>query len=256
MSDYNPQRKRNLFDPTSSKPFKLSRSKIELFLRCPRCFYLDRRLGVSPPPPWPYSLNSAVGALLEKEFDIYRKAGKPHPLMLAATKERKLPACIPFSHPDLTIWRDGFRRGVSYHHKPTNLIVFGGVDDVWQGLGSQELIIPDYKSTAQKEPVDLSDHRYDRYKKQIEIYQWIFRKLGFLVSKTGCFVFANAKQSEPKLNGKILFDLQILTFQSDDRWIEPTLIQIRDLLMQDVIPAQSEECDQCKYLEIVLGILK
>ncbi len=47
MSDYyNPQRTRNLYDPASKEPFRLSRSKIDLFLECARCFYLDRRLGV------------------------------------------------------------------------------------------------------------------------------------------------------------------------------------------------------------------
>jgi len=34
-----------LFDPRSDKPFVLSRSKVELFIDCPRCFYLDRGLG-------------------------------------------------------------------------------------------------------------------------------------------------------------------------------------------------------------------
>ena len=34
---------RKLFDPASDQPFALSRSKVELFQNCPRCFYLDRR---------------------------------------------------------------------------------------------------------------------------------------------------------------------------------------------------------------------
>ncbi len=43
---YNSRRTRNLFDPQSEASFKLSRSKIDLFTECPRCFYVDRRLGV------------------------------------------------------------------------------------------------------------------------------------------------------------------------------------------------------------------
>ena len=39
-------RKRNIFDPAGTAPFELSRSKIQLFLDCPRCFYLDRRLAL------------------------------------------------------------------------------------------------------------------------------------------------------------------------------------------------------------------
>ncbi|EKE12188.1 MAG: hypothetical protein ACD_13C00277G0004, partial [uncultured bacterium] len=47
MSEYyNANKTYNLYEPNSAKSFKLSRSKIDLFLECPRCFYLDRRLGI------------------------------------------------------------------------------------------------------------------------------------------------------------------------------------------------------------------
>ena len=78
---YNPKRTRNLYDPQRTKSFRLSRSKIDLFLACPRCFYLDRRLGVGRPPGFPYNLNSAVDALLKKEFDFHRAQQTQHPLM-------------------------------------------------------------------------------------------------------------------------------------------------------------------------------
>ena len=57
---YNSQRTKGLYTPNASEPFKLSRSKIDLFLSCPRCFYFDRKLGVGRPPGFPFALNSAV----------------------------------------------------------------------------------------------------------------------------------------------------------------------------------------------------
>ena len=65
-------------------PFPLSRTKVDLFIECPRCFYLDRRLGISRPAGFPFNLNSAVDALLKKEFDAHRARGEPHPLMREA----------------------------------------------------------------------------------------------------------------------------------------------------------------------------
>ena len=47
--NYIPQRTRNLYDPASDKPFNISRSKIDRFVECPRCFYIDRRLGTGRP---------------------------------------------------------------------------------------------------------------------------------------------------------------------------------------------------------------
>ena len=66
-------RTRNIYDPSDKKPFKLSRSKVENFISCKKCFYTDRRLGVAKPPGYPFNINSAVDELLKKEFDLYRK---------------------------------------------------------------------------------------------------------------------------------------------------------------------------------------
>ena len=73
------QRKRNLYEKNSDT-YAISRSKIDLFINCPRCFYLDRKLGLAQPsmPGWP--LNSAIDYLLKQEFDYYRKLQLPHQL--------------------------------------------------------------------------------------------------------------------------------------------------------------------------------
>ena len=123
---YNPGRSRNLYDPKSPEPFRLSRSKIDLFLNCPRCFYLDRKLGVGQPPGYPFSLNRAVDELLKKEFDIHRAKGSPHPLMKAYGLD-----AIPLAHEKINQWRDSLGGGITYFHKGANFIITGGVDDVW-----------------------------------------------------------------------------------------------------------------------------
>ena len=138
---------RNLFDPKSREPFTVSRSGIDLFVQCPRCFYIDKRLGTGRPPGFPFSLNSAVDALLKKEFDTHRAAGTAHPLM----KEYDIDA-VPYAHKELDAWRDSLRRGIQFLHEPTNLLIRGGVDDVWVAP-TGELIIVDYKATSKTEEV-------------------------------------------------------------------------------------------------------
>ena len=59
---------------------QLSRSKIELFIDCPRCFWLDVARGIPRPSGPPFTLNNAVDALMKAEFDRFRVAGEPHPL--------------------------------------------------------------------------------------------------------------------------------------------------------------------------------
>src|ERR1700679_2690030 len=122
-SEYNAQRKRNIFFPLDTEPFELSRTKIENFKKCPRCFYLDRKCGTGQPSMFPYTLNKAVDALLKNEFDQYRAEKKAHPYII----ENNIDA-IPYSHKDLNTWRTS---GIKYEHEATNFTVTGIVDDVW-----------------------------------------------------------------------------------------------------------------------------
>src|SRR3989338_683170 len=175
---YKGKRSRNIFDPRDTKPFKLSRSRVDAFLNCPRSFYFDRRLGVDRPPGFPFNLNSAVDTLLKKEFDLHRAKASIHPLM----KHYAVDA-IPFAHKDLNQWRENFV-GVQFHHKPSNFIMTGAVDDVWVNPSS-ELIVVDYKSTSKDGEVTLDAEWQIGYKRQMEIYQWLLRQNGFSVSDTG-----------------------------------------------------------------------
>ena len=160
---YNPNRSRNLYK--ADKPYKLSRSKIDLFIECQKCFYLDRKLGVGRPPGYPFTLNAAVDQLLKKEFDIYRQQQRPHPLM----KGYQIDA-VPYENGKLEEWRDSLRRGITYEMPDTNLIITGGVDDVWINPEG-ELIIVDYKATSKESKVNLDADWQIGYKRQMEIYR-------------------------------------------------------------------------------------
>ena len=81
---------------------------------CPCCFWLDRRRKISRPNSPPFQINKAVDELFKKEFDTYRKAKKPHPMMI----DYQIDA-IPYTHENLNQWRENFI-GVQYLHEPTN----------------------------------------------------------------------------------------------------------------------------------------
>ncbi len=231
---------KRLFDPESTKPFKLSRTKIDMFLNCPRCFYLDRRLGVSQPSGFPFTLNSAVDHLLKKEFDIHRAENRSHPLM----EHYKIDA-VPFVHEKMDEWRNNFR-GIQYLHKPTNFLIFGAIDDIWIDRNEQ-LFIVDYKSTSTNKKISLDDEWKIAYKRQMEIYQWLFRKNEFNVSDIGYFVYCNGKKDSEAFDGKLDFDIEILPYEGNDSWVEKTIIQARECLESNEIPQSNHECEYCNY---------
>jgi hypothetical protein len=237
------KRGRNLYKPGSKEPFRISRSKIDLFLECPRCFYLDRRLGLGRPSMPGWALNSAVDHLLKKEFDLLRQNGERHELM-----EKYDIDAIPFKHPDLPEWRDDHYRyvGAATLHEPTNLEICGIIDDVWINK-EKELLIVDYKATSTKKEISLDDKYKQGYKKQMEIYQWIFRQLGFKVNDTGYFVFANAGKNRPEFDGRLEFEVSIIAHEGDASWVEPTVSDIKKCLESNEIPPAGEECEHCAY---------
>jgi CRISPR/Cas system-associated exonuclease Cas4 (RecB family) len=240
-------RRSNLYNPQSKFPFKLSRSKIDLFLECPRCFYLDRRLGVSRPSIPAFTLNSAVDFLLKREFDLLRKKGQAHELM----KQYKIKA-LPFDHPDIDKWRNNFV-GKQYLHEGTNLLIFGAVDDLWINP-KKELIIVDYKATSTEKEISLDDKWKKGFKKQIEIYQWIYRKSGFKVADTGYIVYANAGKNKDRFDGKLEFNLTLHAHKGDDSWVEPTIFEIKKTLDSDKPPSPGKECEYCLYRKLAMGI--
>lgn len=250
MSEYyTAKREKNLYNPKSTEPFKLSRSKIELFMNCPRCFYLDRRLGVGAPPMFPYTLNSAVDTLLKKEFDLLRKTQTAHALI-----EKYAIDAFPVKHEKLDQWRNNFK-GVQVLDKPTNLLIFGAIDDLWQNSQGQYLVV-DYKSTSKPEEINALDKDWhDGYKRQMEIYQWLLRGNGLEVSDTGYFVYCNANTALEKFDARLEFALTLIPYAGNDSWVSGTIKEIDQCLNSDKIPPSAEECDLCAYRKAASEVL-
>lgn len=242
---YNPNRKRNLYDPQSIELFRLSRGKIDNYIKCPRCFYLDRKLGVGQPPGYPFSLNSAVDKLLKKEFDIHRVNGTKHPLMETYGID-----AIPLAHEKIDEWRDSLRGGITVHVDNTNVVITGGVDDIWISPEG-EYIIVDYKATSKDAEVTLDADWQIGYKRQMEIYQWLFRKNGFKVSDTGYFVYCNGNTDKEAFDGKLEFDIKLIPYTGNTDWIEKTILDAIRCLQSDVLPEPGEDCDYCRYRQAV-----
>lgn len=213
-------------------------------MQCPRCFWLDVRLKIKRPEGPPFNINKAIDELFKKEFDVYRKKGEPHPLMV----EFGVPA-VPFTHDDLDKWRETFV-GVQVLHEPTNLMVFGAVDDIWTNAEG-ELLVVDYKATAKDKDVGIDSDWQISYKRQMEVYQWLLRQNGFVVNNTGYFVYTNGRMDLDGFNGRLEFKTKVIPYTGDDSWVEPTIIKMKKC-MEGELPAMGKSimggpCEFCMY---------
>lgn len=223
------------------KNWKLSRSKIDLFLECPHCFYMDNKLGVKRVPGFPFSINSAVDYLLKQEFDAYRIKNEQHPLQTEYGIDAR-----PMSHDELDEWRRNFG-GVKFLHKKTGMLVTGAIDDLWINSKGEHIVV-DYKATAKDEAVTELDKEWQNgYKRQMEVYQWLLRQNGLIVSNTGYFVYCTGKMDREAFDKKIEFDVNLIEYVGDDSWVEKTLGKIKKCLESDDVPISDKGCDWCAY---------
>jgi CRISPR/Cas system-associated exonuclease Cas4 (RecB family) len=224
--------------------WKLSRSKIDLFIECPRCFYLDNKLGTKRPQFPSFNLNIAVDELFKKEFDTHREAGTPHPIMTQYGID-----AVPFWHEDLDTWRDTFV-GITHVHEATKLVVSGGVDDVWVKPDGT-LIIVDYKSTSKDGKIEkLGDSPWEvQYTRQLGVYRWLLEQNGFTVDEVGYLVYANADKGLPAFNDTLRFETTLVPVKTDTSWIEKTLLDIKACLDSNTLPVSGSVCEFCPYRE-------
>ena len=263
-------RHRGTYKPDHESPYEVSRSRIEAFINCPACFWLDRVKGVKFPGMPPFLLNSATDTLLKKDFDQYRELQKPHPFM----ERNGLSHLVPFQHADFHSWTQSLQLGFRTYHESSNLIIGGGLDDVWHDPKTNELFLVDYKSTAGKrsedlsklEPITLEGRWKEGYKRQMDMYQWIMNEKtkedlkDFKVSNLGYFVYVNGDQHfedgmlrKDEDKADMSFDVQLLTYKGNHDWVEKEILNLKQCLEADQCPEHAQTghgpkgIDPCEY---------
>jgi hypothetical protein len=243
-------RSRNLFDPNSDAPYKFSRSQVELFVNCRRCFYLDRRLGVSRVSGPAFTLNSATDTLLKKEFDLYRQQQTPHPIAI-----RNGLNLVPYADPRLDDWRAN-SKGVQHPLAGTTLLISGAIDDLWVDPETQELHLVDYKSTSKTGEITLDDPWKAAYKRQMEVYQWLLRKKDLPIHNRCYFVYVNGLTTRPAFDNRLEFEMFLLAYDGNDTWVEPTIREAWNCLRSEKVPIASPGCSWCSYRDDAASVFR
>jgi len=251
---YNPHKGKK-YDPSSSEKFKVSRSDLDLFFKCPRCFYISYRLGVHPEHGFPFKLNEAVDKLLKAEFDTYRKDKKPHPLFIKSKLN-----LVPYHDQErIDYWRDAFHgKGIQYAIPGTKFVITGGIDDIVED-DKGVLYVVDFKATAQDEEITLDEAWKDNYKRQLEVYEWLLRKNGYTVSDTAYFFYCNGNANAGSFNNALHFDSSLLAYtrERDDAWWDKTVNAACECLQRNKPPKEKgKDCGTCIYFDAVIDVLK
>jgi hypothetical protein len=221
-----------------------SRAAVDLYCECPRCFYMQHKLGLKRPPGYPFTLNAAVDRLTKIEFDHYRAVQQPHPLMKPLGLE-----LVPLQHPQMNDWRNN-RRGVRSNYLSYEF--FGVVDDIWNHPTDNTWHVVDYKATAKKDPVTELDENAEHhisYQRQVSFYSWLLKQNGFPVSDLSYFVYSTGDNHANAFNDTLVFRTFLIENRCDTSWIEPTLSGLVECFEGHEIPESNATCKYCQFVE-------
>ena len=254
-------RKNTIYTPGQNEDFTLSRSKFDDFMTCPRCFYINIVKAVISPGNPPYKLNTLTDTLLKKEFDECRDQKKPHRLF----EKYNLSHVIPFDpgtqkvfkksenknviKRKIDIWRDSLHGGLEARFKDTNIILKGGVDDVWYNTKTEEVIVADYKSQEDQKGVNQDTYFDSPYKegymRQLDFYAYLLKSMGYKVSKDAYLYICNAKELDEGFHGKMHFDETIIHYQIKTEYLEDEIQKMIDTMNSKDLPNPHESCENC-----------
>lgn len=221
-----------------NRKIQLSPNSINLFLECPHCFWLEKRLGIKRPPPYPYALNTAVDVLLKQEFDEYRAKKETHPLIAA----HKVKAKLFHNQKLLDQWRSNFS-GLRYYDPGLKATIFGAVDDILE-FADGKLAPLDYKSTGSS-----AAKVYDRFQLQMDIYTYLLEKNGFPTPRKGYLAFYVVDKKKG-LGDRLPFRKELHIIDTDPSDIPEIFSDAVEVLRQETPPPHSQDCEFGKWLKL------
>ncbi len=214
----------------------ISRSQLEMYRKCPRCFWLRKRHGIEQPDSFPFTLNNAVDFLVKRSFDRYRSRGELPPMLQAHGLNAKL-------FPDqakLDEWRNN-RKGIRWTDPLTGVTLYGAVDDILE-FPDGSLAVVDYKASGSAE-----GKVYPSYQFQLETYTYLLQRLGFKTAPTGYLAYFLAVKDQ-EFEGQLPFRMVVKEAELNPAGVADYFRAAVELAQSDRMPPSGEACDLCRFV--------
>lgn len=213
--------------------YKLSPSKLNLFLECPLCFWLNEKGIHRPSGPFP-SLPGGIDRKLKEYFDKYRQQGKLPPEL-----QGKVEGKLYNNMEKMNTWRNA-RKGISWTDEEGN-ILFGAIDECL--INGENFIVVDFKTYGGSK---IEDDKVGFYQNQLDCYALLFEKNNLKHPGYSYLIFFMPK--EVKENGEINFDIQVKRVKVDSKRALKNFKEAIKLIKESR-PQKNNECRFCSWAE-------
>ena len=226
---------------------EISRTKVELYLECSRCFWLDVRYGIRRPRlNLAGNIGSKYDSLIKKYFDECRKKGETP----KEIRELDTDLCL-FPYSKLI---DRWRNGIGYRYPNSTITFYGEIDDL---LIKRDQLVPlDIKTTISR------DFQIpEAYKRQLEFYGYLLKRNGYSLSDFGVLYVIRIDTDgdfQKIKEGKALIEVR------EARIVENLNYENWDKILEDLInvynsekePDPAENCEFCQRDKKIMELRK
>lgn len=214
-------------------PIKLSPSKLNLYLECPLCFWLNEHGIHRPSGPFP-SLPGGMDRKLKIYFDKYRKLGKLPPEL-----KDKVEGKLYDNLDKMNLWRNNFK-GISWTDENGNILA-GAIDDCL--FDGKNFIIVDFKTYGGSE---ITNEKIDFYQNQLDCYTLLFEKNKLKHPGFAYLIFFIPV--EVKEHGEVKFDIQVKKVKVDSKRALKTFNDAIKII-HEARPKKHSECKFCAWAD-------
>lgn len=218
----------------SNGQIRLSPSALNLFLECPKCFWLEHSEGIHRPRGIFPSLPSGMDSILKVYFDKYRAIGKLPPEI-----EGKVEGVL---FPDMELlnnWRN-WRTGLVYEDRDLGAILIGALDDLLINPKTKLYMPFDFKTRG----FDLKEDSTHFYQNQIDCYALMLEANGLKTAGVGYLAYYIPK--EVRKDGNIYFETTIKKIKTDLGAAKKNFEEAVKLL-KGPMPKSHSACAYCSW---------
>ncbi|MCX7661944.1 MAG: PD-(D/E)XK nuclease family protein [Candidatus Omnitrophica bacterium] len=208
---------------------KLSPSSLNLYLECPRCFWLYINKKIKRPEKPVATITTGIDRIIKEHFELYRKKNIIPPIL-----EGKVPGRLIADLP-----KNGW---LEYINEEFDAKLGGFLDECLQ-LKDGVYAPLDHKTRGTRPEETHPAHKF-----QMDVYTFLLEVNGFPTEEMGYLVYYIPKSFGSK--GMIEVEIMVSCIKTDPKFAKETFYQALQVLSKP-IPSRNKNCDFCKWTETI-----
>jgi len=211
--------------------YRLSPSSLNVFLECPRCFWLDKNKKIKRPRGIFPSLPGGMDLVIKKYFDKYRLNNELPPEV-----QNKIIGKLFSDIATLEKWRNWRNSDLRYEDKGSNATLIGALDDC---LVEDGYYIPlDYKTRGS----ELKEDPRKYYQNQLDCYCLMLESRGYKTKGLAYLLYYWPE--EVRRDSVVKFHVEPIKIETN---IESAKRIIKDAaaLLASPMPKPGANCEYC-----------